>query len=236
MREALAEFVSTRYYSSKLEFYLAVSLVPLCSCIAVATLLLSRSCFCSPLPSSLSFFFVRDARIYTLSRSSFTYARSLDSLRSSFSLCRLSRLQCALSFSLSSSSSLFSTFAPSVASPGSLMLSLSLSLYPPLDSFLTLQPAAFPAPVDSSSSRQPHRFSFCVLLSVCVESWMCVRVGALFPACTFHGPVPPARRFPGLVSSLVSSRSLSLSIHREPLVCHLSRSLLGRTIAVRVLL
>lgn len=132
VREALAEFVSTRYYSSKLEFYLAVSLVPLCSCIAVATLLLSHSCFCSPLPSSLSFFFVRDARIYTLSRSSFTYARSLDSLRSSFSLCRLSRLQCALSFSLSSSSSLFSTFAPSVASPGSLVLSLSLSLSIPL--------------------------------------------------------------------------------------------------------
>lgn len=112
--------------------------------------------------------------------------------------------------------------------------SLSLSLSP--SGFVPDTPTAFPAPVDSSSSRQPHRFSFCVLLSVCVEPWMCVRVGALFPACTFHGPVPPARRFPGLVSSLVSSRSLSLSIHREPLVCHLSRSLLGRSIAVRVLL
>lgn len=59
--------MSTRYYSSKLEFYLAVSLVPLCSCIAVATLLLSHSCFCTPLPSSLFLLRPRCTYIHALS-------------------------------------------------------------------------------------------------------------------------------------------------------------------------
>lgn len=144
MREALAEFVSTRYYSSKLEFYLAVSLVPLCSCIAVATLLLSHSCFCSPLPSSL---FILRPRC--------TYIRALSIL---FRLCSFSRFAPFVLLSLPSFSFTMRAFVLSKLFLFSLFhvrtvrriaglaraLPLYLSLYPPLDSFLTLQPPSLP--------------------------------------------------------------------------------------------
>mgnify|MGYP004592514611 CR=1 FL=1 len=157
----------------------------LCVSCRGATLLLSRSCPCSSLPSSLSLSlflsssFARATYIctyvhtYTLSRFSLlTYSFSpIRSVRPSIFF-HLSRVQCTHSHSLSLS--LARSHRPS---PGSFARSLSLSLFPlSFSGFVPdTPPAASPAPGRSSSSRQPHRFSFCVLSSayvhVCV--YMC---------------------------------------------------------------
>lgn len=128
MREALAEFASTRYYYSRLEFYPAVSLVP--SVHATSFSVVPAPPLALPLGHS-----------FTVASFAVLYVHAV--------------LPSAIPFSYTVAA-LVSFPQSRRPSPGSFVF--SRSLYLPLGSFfLTLQPAAFP-PGRSSSSRQPHRF------------------------------------------------------------------------------
>lgn len=204
--------MSTRYYSSS----------SICSCPSPRSLDTSFSLVPFRASAALSFPLSSSFAVHVL------YTRSLDplsltlvlSIRSAFvlpSAILLGRRARALSLSLPRSFSFLRSHRPS---PSSFVL---LSLYPPLGSFLTLQPAAFPVPVSALLPRDSRigsrSASVCARACTCGTAWMCVRV-ALFLACTFHGPVPPLRvspassplSFPPSTRLFLSTASRSFSV------------------------
>lgn len=184
--------MSTRYYSSS--SICPYPPVPLRATLRYFFLARALPRLCRALVPS--FFFVRGARTtYIRGLSILSRLRSFSRFasRSSFPLPSFSPTARAHSLSLSISlPPSFSFLRSHRPSPSSFVLPLSLC--PPLGSFLTLQPAAFPVPVSALLPRDSRigsrSASVCARPCVRVEPRRCVDV-ALFLACTFHGPVPP---------------------------------------------
>lgn len=211
--------MSTRYYSSS--SICPYPPVPLHSTLRYFFLARALPRLCRALLPS--FFFVRGARTtYIRGLSILSRLRSFSRFapRSSFPLPSFSPTARAHSLSLPPSFSFLRSHRPS---PSSFVLPLSLC--PPLGSFLTLQPAAFPVPVSAllpRDSRIGSRLRPCARDRVYVWNRVDVCQGSSLSRVHVPRPGSSAPRFPGLAAlPLPIPRPSSLSLRRGPLLLRL---------------